>query len=105
MKRSASPEVASSTSHVKFDLRKSLERSGDASSSDGKDGGTAESPLEPTDKTVTTDKMDTTDKTESESESGSDSRSEEDKESPAPIKKIKAEAPQPKDRSGVQVTC
>lgn len=99
MKRSASPEVASSTSHVKFDLRKSLERSGDASSSDGKDGGTAESPLEPTDKTVTTDK------TESESESGSDSRSEEDKESPAPIKKIKAEAPQPKDRSGVQVTC
>lgn len=95
MKRSANPEVASSNSHVKFDLGKSFERWGDTSSSDGKDGGTAESPLEPTDKT------DTTDKTESESESGSDFISEEVKERLASIKKIKAEAPQP----GVQVTC
>lgn len=90
MNRSANPEAASSTSHVKFDLGKSV----DISSTDTKDGGTARSPLEPADKSDTT---------ESKSESGSDSRSEEDKESPASIKEIKAETPQPKDRPGVQI--
>uniref|UniRef100_A0A8C6MQK4 Cyclic nucleotide-binding domain-containing protein 2 n=1 Tax=Mus spicilegus TaxID=10103 RepID=A0A8C6MQK4_MUSSI len=90
MDRSANPEAASSTSHVKFDLGKSV----DISSTDTKDGGTARSPLEPTEKS---------DRTESKSESGSDSRSEEDKESPASIKEIKAETPQPKDRPGVQI--
>nr|AAI40979.1 4921517L17Rik protein [Mus musculus] len=90
MDRSANPEAASSTSHVKFDLGKSV----DISSTDTKDGGTARSPLEPADKSDTT---------ESKSESGSDSRSEEDKESPASIKEIKAETPQPKDRPGVQI--
>ncbi|XP_021049048.1 cyclic nucleotide-binding domain-containing protein 2 isoform X1 [Mus pahari] len=97
MNRSLNPEAASSTSHVKFDLGKSFEWSVDTSSSGSKDGSTAGSPLEPTDKT------DTTDKTESKSESGSDSRSEEDKERPALIKKIKTEIPQSKDRPGVQI--
>lgn len=103
MDKSENPEGASLSSHVKFEQGKSFGLSIDTSSSDSKDGGSGELPLEQTRKPQT-EKMDS-EKTESKSESESDSRSEEEKEREVMKYKIKAETPQPKDRPVMQVTC
>lgn len=101
MDKSENPEGASLSSHVKFETGNSFGWSVDTSSSDSKDGGSGELPLEETRKPQTED----TEKTESKSESESDSRSEEEKERGVMKYKIQAEAPQPKDRPVMQVTC
>ncbi|GAB1285861.1 Cyclic nucleotide-binding domain-containing protein 2 [Apodemus speciosus] len=98
MDKSENPEDAALSSHVKFVEGKSFESSVDTSSSESKDGGSGELPLEKRRKPQT--KEMNTEKSESKSESESDSRSEEEKEREAI--NIKAESPPPKDRPVMQ---